>query len=431
VDHDPFLRQILAHPEDDGPRLVWADRLDERGDPRGEFIRVQCELAKEPQGTVHRGMVCKNAGEPMPTVTVESVRLSCPCRWCALWRRERELIPRAWWAWCCPDFLQGRQWSVCRDQSEIAVYAAAGPPEVELTCRIRRGLVGTVTLTCKEFFGGPCEPCGGSGYVLNEEAAAYDEQIGRHPMVPPAMPCPACRDSETGESTGRVEGLAAALFRAAPVTEVRLSDREPDAISDGRLAWWYTDPDWHRPGLYQHHWLPVELRPYLTGRICEPIDEPRPGVCGFDYGNSFAGTDGVGLARADLSAACVAVGRARAGLPALAPVAPRVEWVIKDWLTEYADDPDAVRRFCSHHRILAPARSAVDTARQCFPPDSHVSIRLERDPESDAEWLVVDVAVKRGQSFRPIESHRRFVQQWAMTTRSEARDLIRLTFHRV
>ncbi len=41
---DTFVREIAAHPEDDGPRLVFADWLDERGDERGEFIRVQCEL---------------------------------------------------------------------------------------------------------------------------------------------------------------------------------------------------------------------------------------------------------------------------------------------------------------------------------------------------------------------------------------------------
>src|SRR2546422_761256 len=45
-DSAPFLRAICAHPDDDGPRLVYADWLDERGDPRGEFIRVQCGLAK-------------------------------------------------------------------------------------------------------------------------------------------------------------------------------------------------------------------------------------------------------------------------------------------------------------------------------------------------------------------------------------------------
>ncbi|HEY7426081.1 MAG TPA: TIGR02996 domain-containing protein [Gemmataceae bacterium] len=43
--NDAFLQAILANPEDDTPRLVYADWLDERGDPRGEFIRVQCQMA--------------------------------------------------------------------------------------------------------------------------------------------------------------------------------------------------------------------------------------------------------------------------------------------------------------------------------------------------------------------------------------------------
>src|SRR5438270_10047207 len=42
---DAFLRAIIENPDDDGPRLLYADWLDERGDPRGEFIRVQCALA--------------------------------------------------------------------------------------------------------------------------------------------------------------------------------------------------------------------------------------------------------------------------------------------------------------------------------------------------------------------------------------------------
>ena len=45
---EPFLQEIVAAPDDDGPRLVYADWLEEQGDPRGEFIRLQCELAKEP-----------------------------------------------------------------------------------------------------------------------------------------------------------------------------------------------------------------------------------------------------------------------------------------------------------------------------------------------------------------------------------------------
>ena len=41
-----FLNAILDNPADDDPRLAYADWLDERCDPRGEFIRVQCRLAR-------------------------------------------------------------------------------------------------------------------------------------------------------------------------------------------------------------------------------------------------------------------------------------------------------------------------------------------------------------------------------------------------
>ncbi len=42
---NPFLQAVLDEPEDDLARLVYADWLDEQGDSRGEFIRVQVELA--------------------------------------------------------------------------------------------------------------------------------------------------------------------------------------------------------------------------------------------------------------------------------------------------------------------------------------------------------------------------------------------------
>ena len=45
MDEDAFLRDIRADPDDPGPRLVFADWLEERGDPRAEFIRLDCELA--------------------------------------------------------------------------------------------------------------------------------------------------------------------------------------------------------------------------------------------------------------------------------------------------------------------------------------------------------------------------------------------------
>ena len=44
-----FLEQIAADPDDDGPRLVYADWLEEQQDERAELIRVQCALAAAPQ----------------------------------------------------------------------------------------------------------------------------------------------------------------------------------------------------------------------------------------------------------------------------------------------------------------------------------------------------------------------------------------------
>jgi uncharacterized protein (TIGR02996 family) len=45
--HEAFLRAIFDAPDDDTPRLVYADFLQENGeDLRAELIRVQCEMAR-------------------------------------------------------------------------------------------------------------------------------------------------------------------------------------------------------------------------------------------------------------------------------------------------------------------------------------------------------------------------------------------------
>jgi uncharacterized protein (TIGR02996 family) len=50
---EALLQAILAEPEDDTPRLVYADWLEENGgaveQARADFIRVQCELARLPE----------------------------------------------------------------------------------------------------------------------------------------------------------------------------------------------------------------------------------------------------------------------------------------------------------------------------------------------------------------------------------------------
>jgi uncharacterized protein (TIGR02996 family) len=57
MSHEAFLQAVRANPDDDTPRLVYADWLDEQGDAdRAEFIRVQCEAERldieDPRGRI-------------------------------------------------------------------------------------------------------------------------------------------------------------------------------------------------------------------------------------------------------------------------------------------------------------------------------------------------------------------------------------------
>jgi len=47
-DSEGFLQRIRAFPDDDVPRLIYADWLDEQNDARGEFIRIQIALSRLP-----------------------------------------------------------------------------------------------------------------------------------------------------------------------------------------------------------------------------------------------------------------------------------------------------------------------------------------------------------------------------------------------
>jgi uncharacterized protein (TIGR02996 family) len=121
---DMLLRAVIAHPDDDGPRLAFADRLEETGadDARAEFIRVQC--------------------------TMEPVRAVCGCCSCVqrrgggqhhngpcgldgrehrhLKRRERELLACDFFPAWCPR--------VIADNVNTSRYCRGFVAEVVLPC---------------------------------------------------------------------------------------------------------------------------------------------------------------------------------------------------------------------------------------------------------------------------------------------------------
>src|SRR5438874_5119877 len=64
TDRDALLTAIIAEPDEDTPRLAYADWLDENGDPdRAEFIRAQIEAERHPPKSPEHARLTKRANE--------------------------------------------------------------------------------------------------------------------------------------------------------------------------------------------------------------------------------------------------------------------------------------------------------------------------------------------------------------------------------
>jgi uncharacterized protein (TIGR02996 family) len=271
-DGDNMLRAVLAAPEDDAPRLEYADWLDERGQAgdteRAEFIRVQCELARAPE---------------RPACDCDKKRPGSPCaadpwdlEYSARKDRERDLLERHGHDWI------GRDWASVVNKAP-ALSVPNGWNNDMFT--FARGFVASVALPAAAFVGGPCESCNGSGCAPEFRGIL--------------SPCPDC-------NRGMTPGLAAALFAAHPVTEVRLADRVPLEF-DGRFLWHNGDSPLSTEQDYGDH-LPAALFKLLEGNI------RRPGRV-TEVVKSYATAE---AAQSALSRTCVAYGRSLAPLPALA-----------------------------------------------------------------------------------------------------------------
>jgi uncharacterized protein (TIGR02996 family) len=162
----PYLRAVLAHPDDDGPRLVAADWWDEQGAAeRAEFVRVQVALAANPglehctEASANWCPACGNCRCPEPEESKcdEACPLHCPDsphgEYEALRRRERELrtydnviswlpVVEPWGAFLsatCASHLGPGDAHCCNGPSPIA------------NAEFRRGFVGELTAAAADF----------------------------------------------------------------------------------------------------------------------------------------------------------------------------------------------------------------------------------------------------------------------------------------
>jgi uncharacterized protein (TIGR02996 family) len=75
-----FIRAILSNPGDVASRLVYADWLEERGDSRGEFLRLLSSLA-EPSIPEDRKQTLRNR--------LAAVQVNLDPRWVTLMQLQR------------------------------------------------------------------------------------------------------------------------------------------------------------------------------------------------------------------------------------------------------------------------------------------------------------------------------------------------------
>jgi uncharacterized protein (TIGR02996 family) len=119
TEEDAFISEILASPRDDAPRLVFADWLEERGDPRGEFLRVSVRLE------------ALSGQEPPQEMKAKMRRVREAARLRQRLRELREVVPLAWalrlsrgWIEQCNIVGWGdcpRRWEKLRETDEPTV----------------------------------------------------------------------------------------------------------------------------------------------------------------------------------------------------------------------------------------------------------------------------------------------------------------------
>jgi uncharacterized protein (TIGR02996 family) len=182
-----LLQAVIASPDDDLPRLVLADWLEENGQPeRAEFIRVQIDLDK----CQWQGDLIEPWGRHLVHREIQLLGVDDSDKW----------FPGPTWLELVAD-TQVKDGYRFPDGSRSGI--------------LRRGFVSEVRCTLTDWCGGEC-PC------FTNEPDYRHERCG---------------------GTGYLTGIGPAVVRSHPVEVVVLTDREPWEERQGVYGWWRETPD--------------------------------------------------------------------------------------------------------------------------------------------------------------------------------------------
>jgi hypothetical protein len=102
--------------------------------------------------------------------------------------------------------------------------------------------------------------------------------------------------------------------------------------------------------------------------------------------------------------------------------------VAKDWIGEIASNADVVRDFCARHNLAAAAAAACEIAARAF-PEGKMSLEIESDWDSDAQWLEVVVETPETSTDEVLKCYYAFTREWSRYPDAAARGMIILYFH--
>ncbi len=233
TDQDAFIRAIVEDPADITPRLIYADWLEERGHPRAEFIRVQCELDDNWPGIIC--FQCKKTNkENRSKYCGDGSNKDYPHRWetslrtVTLRNRERELLHHYARHWVLPlarilfpgtKIVEDEERSKCYDK-----HGNTSGAEGHRTAHwvFRRGFIEVVTLRLQDWIGEECPrpPI----HIL--KSLAHDG-------------CQLCL------GTSRIGAHGPEIVKACPVREVVVSDQRPLRLSPDEWAWFMDEAPTH------------------------------------------------------------------------------------------------------------------------------------------------------------------------------------------
>lgn len=336
-DQQALVRSVLAAPDDDTPRLIYADWLDDNA--KAEAVEeCSCRMYGRPGWVVG-----KTTWEPCGSC-VSGKRVTPGNDFADRAKFIRYQIRLAQFVaagYPCYHFLTAPpNCEVCQLRKETLSIQTHPPTRFQEWCAplklvnrlgvtLRRGFVDKVTMPTALFVGGRCgscvdgrevcATCGGSGQVdhpsggVNYCPNRWDDTGYFHDHCQTDA-CTNC------DGSGGWVGVASELFLHHPVTEVVLTDRHPTAWAAGAEGGGLREWVWERSMVDQpnpHDFYTLGDGPYgddgAAAVVPPEIFDRMTGASGGLYfvigKNSHRRYDSAEAAYADLSASCVVWGR--------------------------------------------------------------------------------------------------------------------------